>query len=107
MKNLEIKRIDNKVRSRYLKLLKQGYYLKPEVYKNTTIVSLCKDIHCKSLLNTRLSYGNVSISTAQKLSEVFGFKIKNKTEYFGSAEPIPDGMLKQYTYKDQVINLLN
>jgi len=91
-------RINNKVKSMYNRLLKDGYYLKPKKFKNCTIVQLTKDFsnyNGRSII--RFIFCELNITTAKKLSNLFGFKIKNGEECFGIAVPIKNDYKRQYT----------
>ncbi|HOV89028.1 MAG TPA: hypothetical protein PLB74_03175 [Candidatus Paceibacterota bacterium] len=99
--------MNNKVKQRYSNLVKEGYYLKQEVFKNTTIYAIAKDLHCNSFRATRRIYGEVPKDVADKLVSYFGFKVKCKTLYFGNAEPVQNGMIRTECKENNPINLLN
>lgn len=89
-------KIDNKVKAYYNSLLKEGYYLRPEKFTNTTIVSLTKDLHPVNCSRSRKTILEVNMTTAKQLIKMFGFKMVKPVEYFGKAEPIKNGMKRQY-----------
>ena len=90
------KDFSNKVKAQYIKLLKNGYYLRPCKYRNTTIYEITKDLNPVNCLAYRTTYGEVNKVTASYLKKVFGFVVKNGCEYFNKAESIPNYVLRYY-----------
>jgi hypothetical protein len=93
---MEKQRIDNKVKRFYNSLLKDGYYLRPEKYENCTLVQLTKDLPPVNCSAARKTVYEFNLTTAKQLSEMFGFKFKNETSYFGKAEPVKTGMKRGF-----------
>lgn len=87
-------RVDNKVKQKYINLVKDGFYIRPCKYENTTIYEITKD----SGINLRSVYGEVNKNTAKTLSLLFGFIHKNETEYYGKATPVSNYHIRKTYY---------
>ena len=85
----------NKTKRKYEKLVKEGYYIKPCKYNNTTIYSICKDLNPVKCLRHRTTFGSVNIVTANMLINLFSFKMKSQEEYFGTTTPIANYLIIQ------------
>ena len=88
--------LTSQVKEKYNNLLNKGYYMRPEIYSNTTIYQLCKDLPIEGIeLAHRTIWATFNKRTGNKIAEIFGFIIKGETEYFGTGPIIPDGMKVQ------------
>lgn len=80
------KRFTNAAIKQYTGLVKDGYYLRPEKFNNTTIYAICKNLNSKG--TERRLFGEVNREMAEILREEFGFNISDPVEYFGKADPV-------------------
>ena len=90
-------KLNNKIKAQFNRLFKDGYYIRPCIYSNTTIFEITKDLNPVDCKAYRTTFGEVNKTTAILLNKIFGFVIKNKCEYFGKAETISNYHVRHLT----------
>ena len=90
----------NKVIQRYLNLVKDGYYLRPCVYDNTTIVQITKDMQPSKTGFHRRVFGEVNENTSRILISLFNFNLRQQKLYFGYHKRISNNTIIQTFVKN-------
>lgn len=86
----------------YRRLKREGYYIRPEKFDNTTVYVICKDDKDP---RQRTVFAESGEQVAKILAADFDFKIVDPVPYFGKETPVENGQIRYWT-KSKPENLL-